>query len=77
MYTALVILNGISSIKKFVAISNKYEFKVQLKTENCAVDGRSIMGIFSLDLTKPVLLECPDGCSDKFIDDIKEFIYKK
>ncbi len=76
MYTALIILDGIASIKKFVAISNKYEFKVNLKNKNCVVDGRSIMGIFSLDLTKPILLECPDGCSDKFIDEIKEFIYK-
>ena len=54
MYTALIVLDGIASIKKFVAISNKYEFKVNLKNKNCIVDGRSIMGIFSLDLTKPI-----------------------
>ena len=49
-----VMLNSISDVKKFVNIVSKYDFDIDLISDRYVVDAKSIMGIFSLDLTKPI-----------------------
>ena len=49
-----ILLSSISDIKAFVNIVNKYEFDVDLTSGRYVVDAKSIMGIFSLDLSKPI-----------------------
>lgn len=74
MYTATISLSNIDTVKKFVNVANKYDFSVNLHSDKYVVNGKSIMGIFSLNLSKPVRLEIPDDCSQEFINDIKPFI---
>ena len=40
----------IADLYNFVAISGKYDFDVELKSGRYTVDGKSIMGMFCLDL---------------------------
>lgn len=76
MKESKVILNSIDDVKEFVAQANKCVFDVDLLSGRYAVDAKSIMGIFSLDLTKTLTLVIHDDGekADDFLDDIKRFI---
>ena len=47
-------LGSIEDVKEFVALTNSYSFDSDLVSGRYAVDAKSIMGIFSLDLAKPL-----------------------
>ena len=47
-------LNSITDVKEFVNITFKAENDVNLICGKYHIDGKSIMGIFSLDLSKPI-----------------------
>lgn len=67
-------LDSIAAVKKFVSVVSLYEFDVDLVSGRYAVDAKSIMGIFSLDLSQPIELVAHTDNADKFIGEIKEFI---
>ena len=50
-------LQRASQVKKFVTIVQKYSFEVDLRCDRYVVDAKSILGIFSLDLSKPINVE--------------------
>ncbi len=71
-----ILLGSISDIKAFVNIVNKYEFDVDLTSGRYVVDAKSIMGIFSLDLSKTIKVDVHSAgeSADKFIEEIKPYI---
>ena len=74
MKTFNIMLNSINDVKNFVNTVNKYDFDVDLTSGRYVVDAKSIMGIFSLDLSKPIKVEVRDEDSDKFFDELKPFV---
>ena len=76
MKTFSILLSSINDIKAFVNIVNKYEFDVDLTSGRYVVDAKSIMGIFSLDLSKPIKVDvhAADEEAQGFIDEIKGYI---
>ena len=74
MKTCNIMLNTINDVKKFVNIVSKYDFDVDLISGRYAIDAKSIMGIFSLDLSKPIKLNVHCDSCDAFIEEIKAFI---
>ncbi|NLC67869.1 MAG: HPr family phosphocarrier protein [Clostridiaceae bacterium] len=69
-----IMLKSINDVKDFVNIVNKYEFDVDLSSGRYVVDAKSIMGIFSLDLSKPIKVEAhTDDCGD-FCEEIKKYM---
>ena len=54
-------LSKFESVKRFVAVSSNKSCPCTLKSGRFTVDAKSILGIFSLDLSKPVILEVEDG----------------
>ena len=54
MKTLVIKLDTINDVKNFVNIVSKYDFDMDLMSGRYAVDAKSIMGIFSLDLSKPI-----------------------
>ena len=53
------------NVKSFVNIANRYPYDIDLRVGRHVVDGKSILGIFSLDLSKPITLEVySDHCDD-------------
>jgi phosphocarrier protein HPr len=69
-----IILKSINDVKDFVNIVNKYDFDVDLSSGRYIVDAKSIMGIFSLDLSKPIKVEAHvDDCGN-FCEEIKKYI---
>ena len=67
-------LATINDVKSFVNIVTKYDFDVDLVSGRYAIDAKSIMGIFSLDLSKPIKLEAHSDNVDAFFAEIKPFI---
>lgn len=51
----IIKLNTIQDVKDFVEISSKYhDSEIVIKQNRYAVDGKSLLGIFSLNLLEPV-----------------------
>ena len=76
MKSLTVRLNMMENVKEFVNIVSKYTYDVDLRTGRYVIDAKSIMGIFSLDLTKPLVLEIHNDKCDDLIKDLKGFIVK-
>ncbi len=76
MKTFNILLSSINDIKAFVNIVNKYQFDVDLTSGRYVVDAKSIMGIFSLDLSKPIKVDihADDDEAQSFVDEIKTYI---
>ena len=56
MKTVSISLNSIDNVKAFVNDISKYDFDFDLVSGRYVIDAKSIMGIFSLDLSKPINL---------------------
>ena len=62
------------NVKTFVNTVNRYPYDMDLRAGRHVVDAKSILGIFSLDLSKPITLEVyTDECED-LMNDIKSFL---
>ncbi len=76
MKTFEINLSSINDVKEFVNLVNKYDFDVDLASGRYIVDAKSIMGIFSLDLSKSIKVEVhSDGAeAQAFVDSISHLI---
>ncbi len=54
MKTVTISLNSIDKVKSFVNEISKFDFDFDLVSGRYVIDAKSIMGIFSLDLSKPI-----------------------
>ena len=65
MNTFQILLSSINDVKNFVNTVSKYDYEIDLTSGRYVVDAKSIMGIFSLDLSKPIKVEIHnDNCED-------------
>lgn len=68
-------LVAIAKVKEFINISNKVPYNILLKSGRYTVDGKSIMGIFSLDLSKPIEVDVePAEKAEEFKTLVKDFL---
>lgn len=54
MKTVQICLNSIDKVKAFVNDITKFDTDFDLVSGRYVIDAKSIMGIFSLDLSKPI-----------------------
>ena len=54
MKTIKISLNSIDKVKTFVNVINRFDAEFDLVSGRYVIDAKSIMGIFSTDLPKPV-----------------------
>ena len=67
-------LSRADTVKTFVSMVNHYPYDMDLRAGRHVVDAKSILGIFSLDLSKPITLEIyAEDCGD-LLEDIKPFL---
>jgi len=57
----VITLQTIDKIKAFVETASKYDFDIDVISENrhYCVNAKSIMGVFSVDLSRPVFVSVP------------------
>lgn len=73
MKSVKISLQMAQNVKEFVKIVQDYPYEIDLKSDKYVVDAKSILGIFSLDLSKPLVVEIhADDCQD-LIDELKKF----
>lgn len=74
MKTVQISLNSIDKVKSFVNAITQYEYDFDLISGRYVIDAKSIMGIFSLDLSKPIDLNIhADGAA---LDNVMQIISK-
>ncbi|MBR4225087.1 MAG: HPr family phosphocarrier protein [Oscillospiraceae bacterium] len=74
MKKATIRLSTINDVKNFVSKVSLCDYDVDLISGRYAVDAKSIMGIFSLDLEKPIALEAHTDNADAFFAAIKQYM---
>lgn len=67
MYETTISLQAINDVKDFVNTVMLFNYDIDLVSGRYAVDAKSIMGIFSLDISKPIDLNVH---TDKDTEDI-------
>ena len=52
-------------VKNFVSLVNRYPYDMDLRSGRYVVDAKSILGIFSIDLSHPIRMDTySDDCDD-------------
>ena len=71
MKTVQISLNSIENVKSFVNVITQFDNDFDLVSGRYVIDAKSIMGIFSLDLSKPISLNIH---SDDEVDKVLEVL---
>ena len=75
MKTVRISLNSIDKVKSFVNDLTKFDTDLDLVSGRYVIDAKSIMGIFSLDLSKPIDLNIHSESSvDEIVNILKPYI---
>ena len=75
MKTVKISLNSIDKVKSFVNDLTKFDTDFDLVSGRYVIDAKSIMGIFSLDLSKPIDLNIhAEEDSDVILQALKPYI---
>lgn len=76
MTKAKIKLDSISDVKEFVTAVSMCDFEVDLISGRYTVDAKSIMGIFSLDLSNAIELIAYTDDTQALFGQISKFIVK-
>jgi phosphotransferase system HPr-like phosphotransfer protein len=75
MKTVMISLNSIDKVKSFVNDISRFDYDFDLVSGRYVIDAKSIMGIFSLDLSKPIELNIhAEEGADEVIEKLKPYI---
>ena len=69
-----IYLKTISDVKNFVNIVTGCSYDVDIVSDKYVIDAKSIMGIFSLDLSKPLKMVLNSDDCDNILEKLKDFI---
>ena len=75
MKTIKISLNSIDKVKSFVNDITKFDYDFDLVSGRYVIDAKSIMGIFSLDLSKPLELRINSSDANE-VDAVRQKISK-
>ncbi len=74
MYNSTIMIKDLDTAREFVDKMAKFlDTKITLKCGNYAIDGHSIIGIISLDITKPIEVELSGNVTDELIEILKQY----
>lgn len=72
MSTINILIDSISKVKEFNNLAVKFPCEIDIASGRYIIDGRSLMGLFSLDLGKPVEMRF-----DKKYEDLANLLFSK
>lgn len=76
MKTLTIKLATIDDVKMFVNSVSKYDFDIDLISGRYSIDAKSIMGIFSLDLSKDIQLQAHTDDDKGLFNELSNFVVK-
>ena len=74
MKSVMIRLSLVENVNKFVNVVSRYPFEMDLRAGRHVVDAKSILGIFSLDLSRPITLDIYSDDCDMLLEEIKPFV---
>ncbi len=75
MKTVKISLNSIDKVKTFVNVINRFSAEFDLVSGRYVIDAKSIMGIFSLDISKPIYLNIHNAENlDEIMEELEPYI---
>ena len=75
MNNVMIRLSSIQDVRTFVDIVTKYNIDIDLSSGRYVVDAKSIMGIFSLDLSKPIDLNIhAEDSAEEVLETLKPYM---
>ena len=74
MKTVQISLKSIDKVKSFVNDITKFDYDFDLVSGRYVIDAKSIMGIFSLDLSKPLILNADTDDEELIKETFADFI---
>ena len=76
MKSVRLLLITTDSVKSFVNLISSYDYDADIRSGRYVVDAKSILGIFSLDLNRPVVLEVYDDNCDELLSKLSPYMQK-
>lgn len=67
-------LKTIEDVKEFVSLVSSANFDIDLMNERYVIDAKSIMGILSLDFSKPIVMVLHTEDSGELLHKLEKFI---
>ena len=61
-------------VRNFVSLVNRYPYDMDLRSGRYVVDAKSILGIFSIDLSRPIRLDINRDVCDDLIDELDGYL---
>ena len=77
MLKANLYFKTLEDVKKFVNLAMLKDYELDMISGKYVVNAKSIMGIFSLDLTKPITLEAHTEDDLELESELEPFIFKE
>ena len=74
MKSVMIRLSLVENVNKFVNVVSRYPFEMDLRAGRHVVDAKSILGIFSLDLSRPITLDIYSDDCDGLLEEIRPFV---
>ena len=69
-------LSTIESVRQFVNVVSKYNVDIDLSSGRYVVDAKYIMGIFSLDLLRPITMTVHSDDVDALFAELDPYVVK-
>ena len=66
-------LGQLTEVRDFVVLASKYQCDVKVKSKNSVTDGKSILGILSLGLWRPITVTASGVDVKQFEKTLKRF----
>ena len=73
MHTLDILLRDTADIQSFANLVNNYPFTIALRQGRAVTDAKSILGIYSLDLNKPVTVEIYSNQAGELMDALEKY----
>lgn len=76
MVKKTIVLKDFNSVKEFVAITSTKPYDIELIYNDKSVNAKDINALFSLDLTKPLVLAVHKDSAGELLLHLRKFIVK-
>ena len=63
-------------VKSFVSLVNRYPYDMDLRSGRYVVDATSILGIFSIDLSRPIRMDIYSDDCDDLLKELEGYLIK-
>ena len=73
MHTLVILLRDTADIQSFANLVNSYPFTISLRQGRAVTEAKSILGIYSLDLTKPVTVEVYSNQAGELLESLEKY----